>query len=166
MRHRRFSSVRARSRPYEGTAPSQMSARAFVMYSIIEFSAIVRTKVTLVVSCSAATRLQKRGPNFVRGPSKTTCGQHETFLKATKSMVHETASRAMKGLLMNLIASCLHARTSLLVCFPEAAAAPHFPAQSQPFSPPLSSCVCVSPPPPISPPLSLYARPLHSHCTL
>ena len=34
----------------------------------------------------------------------------------------------------------VHARTSLLVCFPEAAAAPHFPAQSQPFSPPLSSC--------------------------
>jgi hypothetical protein len=64
-----------------------------------------------------------------------------------------------------------HVRTSLLVCFPEATAAPHFPAQSQPFSSPLSSCDLRFTPPPhftsaipvCSPPawpLHLVARPL------
>ena len=41
-----------------------------------------------------------------------------------------------------------------------------FPRRANPLASRSPAAICVSPPPPISPALSLYARPLHSHCTL
>ena len=41
-----------------------------------------------------------------------------------------------------------------------------FPRRANPLARRSPAAICVSPPPPISPPLSLYARPLHSHRTL